>query len=930
RPSKRQERSTSRQTLLPFASTTTTRTEAPEHNTLSSAGNVHQDVQFDNQYEIAIDDIHGLGGLLIGSEQNSHSPQNEGNQVNNPSIEENIFRDNLIEENALEDEPFYEDENILDDDTGYREAQDGVLERYFLSIQNRLSQERYPTEYSLGTFWISPRSPFFALRNNALDPDMLCHPRVFLWIPHLLVEKRLRCPTCHHPLETKGYNKNPYARRVIDIESGCSVTINGYDQRVMEQVPDHLASEFPAYLTHRCAISKAVGNLLRPCIQNGMGVERFRHTLQELHTLQHDRLELQYLNSVAYRRQYPTLDDMLGSSQQLRSFSRFDDPTRYAGYIPSTAYLRLVYTTIMDQLRPLIDKQMMQIGGQILKGDHSFKIIKHMAKIGSAPVFSALYTVCNEYEEIRMQVLVPSKSLTHLRNPFQQMMHSYRVYGHKPPELFFTDNVRGDQQFLEEVLPSLTASENRETNATTCTENEEIAREHHISPVNRRIFKDIFHLMDMVKVPKRHGLAKEFSRRLRDAIFVVDSEDRRLLETYLAAKNITWNYMLSTKPSWVLRRVKRVVPPPEELLPVVDNLFKEYGPLICSRTGIPLFDQEAWRQASHVLEAIRLGHVSDPSGYSLYFKIGHDENQLPLYRCSRGTNTLEGGVHQNIIRKFMSFGAGPHLTDSVLADYRLRHNIDVGTMNRYGRIHKGHYEPWLVTTISAMRKRLGIPDYTSSANESNDSLNDTEPNLSKETFGIVCFPRNLAEDLHVEVKDRTDQNTSQVDASLSAQMSTYLVLQSVSMNNPKGQMYKYLADKQGTKYAVVPVHTPEEFALFRHIMNQGHNARCHEDWPEMAKSWNTNHANGTTIFYKTPEHLKSHYSVWDERRIANESIAASADVCDVMREHLQSPGRALAIMPAQIPLPIQVSSPAQIPMSVAETSRQTSYLADIP
>ncbi|KAG0161863.1 hypothetical protein DFQ30_005160, partial [Apophysomyces sp. BC1015] len=211
---------------------------------------------------------------------------------------------------------------------------------------------------------------------------------------------------------------------------------------------------------------------------------------------------------------------------------------------------------------------------------------------------------CNEYEEIRMQALVPSKSLAHLRNPFQQMLQSYNVYGHKPPELFFTDNVRGDQQFLKEVLPSLTVSENQETNAS----NEETEREH-TSHINRRILKDIFHLMDMVKVPKRHGLAKEFARRLRDAIFVVDREDRQLVEAYLAAKNTTWNYMLTAKPAWVLRRVKRVVPPPEELLPVVDNLFKEYGPLICSRTGLPLFDCEAWRQAFHVLEAIRLGHV---------------------------------------------------------------------------------------------------------------------------------------------------------------------------------------------------------------------------------------------------------------------------------------------------------------------------------
>lgn len=57
-----------------------------------------------------------------------------------------------------------------------------------------------------------------------------------------------------------------------------------------------------------------------------------------------------------------------------------------------------------------------------------------------------------------------------------------------------------------------------------------------------------------------------------------------------------------------------------------------------------------------------------------------DRDGLPLYRCCRGTNSLEGGIHQNIIRKFGSFGASPELTDAVLADYRLRHNIDVGAI----------------------------------------------------------------------------------------------------------------------------------------------------------------------------------------------------------------------------------------------------------
>ena len=42
--------------------------------------------------------------------------------------------------------------------------------------------------------------------------------------------------------------------------------------------------------------------------------------------------------------------------------------------------------------------------------------------------------------------------------------------------------------------------------------------------VNTRVLKDAFHLMDIIPYSQSHGLCKEFSRRLRVAIFVIDWE----------------------------------------------------------------------------------------------------------------------------------------------------------------------------------------------------------------------------------------------------------------------------------------------------------------------------------------------------------------------------------------------------------------------
>ncbi|KAG2217968.1 hypothetical protein INT45_001402 [Circinella minor] len=48
----------------------------------------------------------------------------------------------------------------------------------------------------------------------------------------------------------------------------------------------------------------------------------------------------------------------------------------------------------------------------------------------------------------------------------------------------------------------------------------------------------------------------------------------------------------------------------------------------------------------------------------------------------------------NIVRKFASFGAGPKLTDCILADYRLQHSIHASMKNRYKTSHQGYYDPW--------------------------------------------------------------------------------------------------------------------------------------------------------------------------------------------------------------------------------------------
>ena len=92
-----------------------------------------------------------------------------------------------------------------------------VIRKYLSDVHNRIVKEGYPTEYRNGTFWVRPKDAYFALIDY-LNPNALYFPRIFLWLPHLVIDKLgkvLKCPKCDYELKSKGYTDKP--RRVVDI-----------------------------------------------------------------------------------------------------------------------------------------------------------------------------------------------------------------------------------------------------------------------------------------------------------------------------------------------------------------------------------------------------------------------------------------------------------------------------------------------------------------------------------------------------------------------------------------------------------------------------------------------------------------------------------------------------------------------------------------
>ncbi|KAG6901223.1 hypothetical protein C0995_015085, partial [Termitomyces sp. Mi166 len=52
---------------------------------------------------------------------------------------------------------------------------------------------------------------------------------------------------------------------------------------------------------------------------------------------------------------------------------------------------------------------------EILKGDHTFKLIKYLGCLMGEPTHDAMYTVVNEWKEAHAQALTLTKSLVYVR-----------------------------------------------------------------------------------------------------------------------------------------------------------------------------------------------------------------------------------------------------------------------------------------------------------------------------------------------------------------------------------------------------------------------------------------------------------------------------------------------------------------------------------
>lgn len=121
-----------------------------------------------------------------------------------------------------------------------------------------------------------------------------------------------------------------------------------------------------------------------------------------------------------------------------------------------------------------------------------------------------------------------------------------------PVELSFVDDDGQTASVVREVDHQSLTYGRRQFSGLPEASNQEQSQ-----PIHSRILKDVFHLMQMIRVSRKHGLSKPFARDFRDALFVIDESDKENVKSVLEKQGQTWHEKLVKNPDWVFRRVKR-------------------------------------------------------------------------------------------------------------------------------------------------------------------------------------------------------------------------------------------------------------------------------------------------------------------------------------------------------------------------------------
>ncbi|KAJ7847219.1 hypothetical protein B0H14DRAFT_3138560 [Mycena olivaceomarginata] len=277
-------------------------------------------------------------------------------------------------------------------------------------IDQEIDSHGQPLCYLRGDFFHRPRHPVFALHNSVitgLDPTQLYLCRVIMMIQLHAVSE---------------ISRMTFFCTQIDLY----VMLDG--SMTLDAAPVGKAA-FPAYISAQGAISKLMMRLMRNTFSTRMGPAPFSEMVSEIQHLSHADGELMYTAAANFYGQVG-----------LKQYSAFDDPNGYAGSPPSIPYLKGLFTDVISAHRIFIERDIATKPLTVAKADHTFDVLKHMGGVKGERIFTAAYTVINEFEEVRGHSLTLTKSLEFVKDMFAGIQQGLQDSQNPPTQILYTDS----------------------------------------------------------------------------------------------------------------------------------------------------------------------------------------------------------------------------------------------------------------------------------------------------------------------------------------------------------------------------------------------------------------------------------------------------------------------------------------------------------
>ncbi|KAJ7914555.1 hypothetical protein B0H13DRAFT_2270697 [Mycena leptocephala] len=249
-------------------------------------------------------------------------------------------------------------------------------------------------------------------------------------------------------------------RLIISFNSaGCGTTFRGTDPHIIAQLPRHVQAAFPvkAYISARGAISTLMMRQMSNTFSSRFGPAPFSELVSEIQHREHADRELMYLAAANFYGQPVTTP-----------FSAFDDPNGYAGSVPSVKYLKAMFTDFISAVRIFIERDIATLPLDAAKADHTFDVLKHTGRVKGERIFAALYTILNQFEEIRGHSLTFSKSLQFLKEMYDGILQGLIDSGNLPTQVLYTDSPQAERNFHESINSSLSQDVEPVTDWTDC------------------------------------------------------------------------------------------------------------------------------------------------------------------------------------------------------------------------------------------------------------------------------------------------------------------------------------------------------------------------------------------------------------------------------------------------------------------------------